>query len=111
MNQQFDQFQKLGKDNVEAAIKAFGAVSQGVQAIGVEAADYAKKSFETSTATFEKLVGAKTLDKAVEIQTEYLKGAYESFVAQSTKMGELFAGLAKDVAKPYEAFVKAPVAK
>jgi hypothetical protein len=111
MNQQFDQFQKLGKDNVDAAMKAFGAVSQGVQAISVEAADYAKKSFEHSTATIEKLVGVKTLDKAVEIQIEYVKGAYETFVAQATKMGELFANVAKEAAKPYEAFVKVPVAK
>ena len=83
--------QKFGKDNVDAALKSFGAVSKGAQAIAVEAADYAKKSFEQCTATLEKLVGAKTLDKAIEIQTDYLKSAYEGFVAQSTKIGELYA--------------------
>ena len=90
MIQQFDQFQKFGQDNMDAAIKTLGAVSKGAQAIAVETADYAKKSFEQSTATFEKLVGAETLDKAIEIQTDYLKSAYEGFVAQSTKMGELY---------------------
>ncbi len=109
--QQFDNIQKLGKDNFDAALKTFGAVSKGAQTIAVETADYAKKSFENSTATLEKLVGAKTLDKAIEIQTEYVKTAYEGFVAQSTKLGELYANLAKEAFKPYEGLVAKPAAK
>jgi hypothetical protein len=99
---QFDQIQKLGKDNADAALKSFGAVSKGAQAIAVESADFAKKSFEQGTATIEKLIGAKTVEKAIEIQTDYVRSAYEGMVAQSTKIGELYASLAKDVFKPYE---------
>jgi hypothetical protein len=99
---QFDQIQKLGKDNADAALKSFGAVSKGAQAIAIESADFAKKSFEQGTATIEKLVGAKTLDKAIEIQADYVRSAYEGVVAQTTKIGELYASLAKDVFKPYE---------
>jgi phasin family protein len=109
--QQFDQIQKFGQENVDAAMKAFGTVSKGAQAIAVETADYAKKSFEQSTATLEKLLGTKTLDKAIEVQTDYMKSAYEGFMAQSTKLGELYANLAKDAFKPYEGLVaKATVA-
>jgi hypothetical protein len=105
MVQQFDQFQKFGQDNVDAALKTFGAVSKAAQAIAVETADYAKKSFEHGSATLEKLVGAKTLDKAIEIHSDYLKSAYEGFVAQSTKVGELYADVAKEAFKPFEAIV------
>ncbi|GGK39947.1 phasin family protein [Salinarimonas ramus] len=111
MMNQFDDFQKLGKDNMDSAMKAFGAMSMGAQQIAVESADYAKKSFEHSTATLEKLVGAKTLDKAIEIQTDYMKSAYESAVAQSTKMGELYANLMKDAFKPVEAMMAKPAGK
>ena len=58
MMQQIDQIQKLGKDNVDAALKSFGVVSKGAQAIAVETADFAKTSFEQTSATFEKLAGA-----------------------------------------------------
>jgi len=105
MIQNFETIQKLGKDSADAALKTFGAMSKGTQAITVETADYAKKAFEQGTATVEKLVGAKTLDKAVEIQTAYLRSAYEGFVAQSTKIGELYANLAKEALKPYEGLV------
>ena len=105
MIQKLDQIQKFGKDNADTALKTFGLVSKGAQAIAVESADFAKKSFEQSTATFEKLVGAKSLEKAIEIQTDYVRSAYEGLVAQSTKMGELYAGLVRDAFKPFETFV------
>jgi hypothetical protein len=98
----FDDLQKLGKDNVDVALKQFGAVSQGFQAIATEVADYSKKSFEDSTAAFEKMMGAKSIEKAIEIQSAYVKTAYEGFIAQATKLGELYTGLAKESYKPFE---------
>ena len=102
MLENFETFQKIGKDNVDVALKSFGAVSKNMQAIAVEVADYSKKSFEQGTAAFEKLVGAKSLDKAIEVQTDYLKHSYEGFVAEATKLGELYADLAKETYKPLE---------
>ena len=86
MLKNFDELQKLSKDNMDAAMKSFGALSKGVQAIAVEVADYSKKSFEEGSAAAEKMFGAKTLDKAIEIQSDYAKQAYEGFVAGATKI-------------------------
>ena len=69
-----------------------------------EATEFTKKSIETGSATVEKLVSAKSLEKAIEIQTDYAKTAYEGFVAQATKIGELYADLAKETYKPFEAY-------
>jgi len=112
MLKNFDEFQKYGKDNMDATMKAWGQLSKGVQAIAAETADYSKKSFEEGSAAMEKLFGAKSLEKAIEIQSAYAKSAYEGFVAQATKMGELYADLAKESCKPFESFVaKATPAK
>jgi hypothetical protein len=105
MLKNFDDVQKLSKDNLDTAMKSFGAVSKSMQAIAVEVADYSKKSFEESSATFEKLLGAKSLEKAIEIQSAYAKSAYEGFVAGATRIGELYADLAKETYKPFEAAV------
>src|ERR1700687_5464802 len=102
MLKNFDDIQKYSKDNLDATVKAWGQVSKGVQAIATETADYSKKSFEEGSAALEKLFGAKSLEKAIEIQTAYAKTAYEGFVAQATKMGELYADLAKESCKPFE---------
>jgi len=102
MLKNFEDFQKLGKDNVDVAMKQFGTVSKGWQAIATEFADYSKKSFEDGSAALERLFGAKTLDKAIEVQSEYVKAAYEGFVAEATKIGELYTDLAKESYKPLE---------
>jgi phasin family protein len=101
----FDDFQKLGKDNMDVCMKQFGTVSKGWQAIATEFADYSKKSFEEGTATLEKLLGAKSLEKAIEIQSAYAKSAYETFVAEATKMSELYTDLAKESYKPLEGMI------
>jgi len=102
MLKNFEDFQKLGKDNVDTCMKQFGTVSKGWQAIATEFADYSKKSFEDGSAALEKLFGAKTLEKAIEVQSDYVKTTYEGFVAEATKLGELYTDLAKETYKPYE---------
>ncbi|GLK55607.1 phasin family protein [Methylopila capsulata] len=102
MNANFDDVQKISKENVDVALKSFGAVSKGFQAIAVEVADYSKKSFEDSTGFVEKFFGVKTLDKAIELQTDYVKSSYETYVSRMTKIGELYADLAKESYKPIE---------
>ncbi len=105
MLKNFDDVQKYGKEHMDSTMKAWGQVSKGVQAIAAETADYSKRSFEEGSAALEKLLGAKSLEKAIEIQTAYAKTAYEGFVAQATKMGELYADLAKETYRPFETFV------
>ena len=97
-----DDVQKLGKDNMDATMRSFGVFSKSLQAITVEIADFSKKVFEQSTAATEKLMGAKSLEKAIEVQTDYAKSSYETFVAEATKLGELYADLAKEAYKPFE---------
>jgi hypothetical protein len=112
MLKNFEDFQKYGKENMDTTLKAWGQMSRGVQAIAAETADYSKRSFEEGSAALEKLLGAKSFEKAMEIQTAYAKTAYEGFVAQATKLGELYADIAKESYKPFETFVaKTPVAK
>jgi phasin family protein len=68
-------------------------------------ADYSKKSFEEGTAALEKLFGVKSIEKAIELQTEYAKTAYEGFVAEATKIGEMYSSLAKESYKPFESMM------
>jgi phasin family protein len=102
MDMTTDQMQKLGKDSMDMAMASLGAWTKKAQTIATEVADYSKKSLEDSAAAWEKLIGAKSLEKAMEVQKEYLKSSYEDFVAQSTKLSELYAGLAKEAYKPFE---------
>lgn len=107
MFKNMEDFQQFSKDQLDAATVTATTLSKGAQQIAVEATDYSKKSLESSTAFLEKLLGAKSLDKAMEIQSAYAKSSYESFVAQATRMGEIYANMTKEAFKPMEsAFAK-----
>lgn len=103
----FDDANKKSKEAVDTFVKSYATVAQGFQAIATETADYSKKSFENNIAHIEKLSGVKNVEAAVELQTAFVKSAYEGFVAEATKLSEMYADLAKGTYKSYEA----PVAK
>lgn len=104
----FDDASKYGKDAMENMLKSYSVMAQGMQTLTTEATDYSKKSYEENAAVIEQLFGAKTLEKAFEIQSEYAKSSYEGFVAQATKMSEIYADTARKAYKPYEAVAAAP---
>jgi hypothetical protein len=104
MVKDFEDVQKLGKDNMDVTLRSLGAVSKSAQAIAAEVTDYSKKSFEQGTQAMERLFSVKSLDKAIEVQTDYAKTAYEGFVAQASKLGTLYAELAKETYKPLEGY-------
>src|SRR5579875_1584031 len=103
MFKNLEDIQQFSKDQLDAATVTATTLSKGVQQIAVEATDYSKKSLESTTAFFEKLLGAKSLDKAIELQTEYAKSTYETFIAQATKFGEIYTNITKEAFKPVEA--------
>lgn len=105
MPQPFEDANKLGKDFLDANLKSLAALSKSLQSIAVETGEYTKKSFETGSAALEKLFSAKSLDKAFEIQTDFAKQAYEGFVAEATRLGELYTETARDACKPFEGLV------
>ncbi len=54
----------------------------------------------TGAEVVEKLLGAKTVETAIQIQSEYAKSAYEGFVAKSTKINEILVKVAGEAMKP-----------
>ena len=99
----FDDMQKTSKANLDATMHSLEGVTKATQAIATEIADYSKRSFENGAKTMENLLGVKSLDKPIEVQSEYAKAAYEGYVAHASKLGQLYTNLAKEAFNPYEA--------
>lgn len=97
-----DEVQKLGRGQMEGALESFAAVTRGMHAIAAEAADHSKSSLEAGTAAFERLLEARTLTSAAEIQRDYAKASFDGLVAYGRKVSELVADTAMQALKPYE---------
>jgi len=105
MEQTFEQAGRLGKEFADTSLHSISVMANGMQTIASEAADYSRKSFETNSRAMEQIVSAKSPEKALEIQAGLVKTAYEGFVAQATRMSELYADMAKEIYKPFESVV------
>ena len=105
MTQTFGDAGRCRKGFLDSGFESLTAMRLDAQAIANEASNYAKSVFEACAAAAEKLASAKSVVMVVEIQTAYAKQAYESFVAEATKMGELYADMAKDAYRPFERIV------
>jgi hypothetical protein len=97
-----EEFQKVSKDGFDAAVRSFGEVNKGFQAIAAKVTDYSKKAFEDGTRTFEQLLGAKSVEQAIEIQSQFAKKAYDTYIAEMSKLGEMYVAIARDAYKPLE---------
>ena len=97
-----EEFQRAGKDGFEASVRSLGEVSKGFQAIAATVVDYSKKSFEDGTRAFEQLMGAKSFEQVWEIQSQYAKKAFDAYLAQASKVGEMYADLARSAYLPVE---------
>jgi hypothetical protein len=95
-------FQKAAEGGVAAASRSFGEATRGFQAIAAEIMDYSKKAFDDAMRTWQQLIGVKSVEQAVEIQSQYAKRVYDNHMAELSKLGEMYAGLAKDASKPLE---------
>ncbi len=84
-----------------SAVAAADNFPISIQTIANAYSDYTRKSLEETTSFVEKLTGVRSLDKAIEIQAEFAKQAYETFVAESQKICELYSELAKQIFKPF----------
>ena len=79
-----------------------------MQTIASAYGDYTRRSLEETRSFVEKLKGAKSLDKAVEVQTEFAHHAFEIFVGSSRKIYGLHKELARQTLKPLERLMNKP---
>jgi phasin family protein len=100
-----EQMQQATKEQSDAAMASAHTVAASVQAITAAYSDYTKKALADGSEFVTKLASLKSPTDVMALQSEYAKTAYESFVAESKKIAELYADLAKQAYKPLEGLV------
>ena len=98
----FEDTSAYGKEAMDSMLSSYATAAKGFQAIAAETADYSKKSFEANVSHMEKLMGVRSMEAAIEMQTSFAKSAVESYMSEMSKLGSMYAEIAKDVYKPME---------
>jgi len=103
----YDQFLGYGKETVEAYAKAANVAAKGAETLHNEIFAYSKQSMEDTIAQTKALMATKSVHEAFELQADFAKTAFETYVSQMTKFSEIFVSTTKDSFAPIQGRVQA----
>ena len=98
----YDAVLGYGKDTAEAVMKSATVAGKGVETLNNELYAYSKQSLEDSITATKAIMGSKSLHEAFEYQSDFAKSAFESYISEVTKFGELFTATTKDSFAPLQ---------
>ena len=98
----YDAVLGYGKDTAEAVMKSATVAGKGVETLNSEIYAYSKQSLEDSITATKAIMGSKSLHEAFEYQSDFAKSAFESYISEVTKFGELFTATTKDSFAPLQ---------
>ena len=96
----FEDMNEFVKGNVEAMMESSKIAAKGFETIGQDAAEYSRKSFEGATAAMKQFASVKSPTELFKLQGDYMRSAFDSLVAETSKNTEAMLKLAGDVAQP-----------
>lgn len=94
---------QFGQENVEAVVASSKVVAKAAEEMNAEILAFSKKSYEDSMAAAKEFTSVKSMSELFEKQTEFAKVSFEGFVAEATKLNEMYSSAAKDAFEPINA--------
>jgi phasin family protein len=102
---------EFAKGNVEALVESGKIAAKGLETMGQDAAEYSRKSFENATATLKSMSAVKSPADFFKLQSDYVRTAFDSMVAETSKNTEAMIKLAGDAAQPISSRLAVAVEK
>ena len=105
----FSDLNAHSKKNFEAMVASMTAATKGAETLGAHAVAFSKKAVESQVAAAKTLAGAKSVQEVIELQTGFAKTAFETYIAEVSKIAETVAAAVKESAAPINQRVTAVV--
>jgi phasin family protein len=111
MQKASDTLEELGKDNYDAMVRSYGyemivrsygELNKTFQTIAERWTDFSKQSFEDAIRAWQQMIRAKSPDQLLQIQSEYAKKAYDNWMAEVSKLDDMYSSVARDGYEPVE---------
>ncbi|MBW3560426.1 MAG: TIGR01841 family phasin, partial [Proteobacteria bacterium] len=86
--------------NLEAVVQSVTAATKGAESIGSQAMTYGRSSLEQGAEAARALTAARSVQEAVELQTNYARTALEGYLNELNRMSETVANSVKESLAP-----------
>jgi phasin family protein len=96
----FDELAAFNKGNLDAFLAASTAAAKGFESLSQQLIAYNQKTVEAGIASTKALLGCKTMQDLVEVQTDLTRKGFDEWLAEGTKLSELTVQVANQAAEP-----------
>ncbi|MBE90869.1 MAG: hypothetical protein CMM76_15690 [Rhodospirillaceae bacterium] len=108
----YEEYTAMNQNFYSVFIKSSGLFAKGAEEVSKAYFDYVKETAESGIEATKAVLVAKTVNDALDVQTVYAKQAFDTLMAEGTKIGELSVKVANESFDPIkgqiqEAFEKA----
>ena len=107
----FDEMASFNKQTVDAMMQSANAASKSFESVSAELLAFQKQSIEDMMAATKATMASRSMQEIIEINTDFAKSAFDSYVGQMTKLGDLVSSAAKETFEPLNTQVSAFVEK
>jgi phasin family protein len=101
----FGDLASAGRENFDAFLKASTIVTAGYGAIGQAWLEYSRQALEQNAESAKEMLAAKSAQDIVELQSDWAKGAFEGYVAETTKLSEMAVKTVNEAVAPIQSRV------
>lgn len=105
----YDQLAAFNKATVEAFVQTANATAKGIEAINSEALAFSRQTIEESVEAAKAAFGSKSIQELIELQSDFTKTTFDSYVGQMAKMGDMVTNITKEAVEPLSSRVAALV--
>lgn len=105
----YDDVVAFNQNNIDAFVASSTVFAKGFEQLTKQYVAFASESFEDAVEASKKIVAAKSVNEAVDLQTKIAKNSWEKVVAEGQKITDISTGIFKEASAPISDRVQATV--
>jgi len=96
----YSQFAEFNRQAIDAILESANVATKGIESLNSEAVAFSKQSVEDGVAVAKAALAARNVQELMEIQSDFAKSAFDSYLGQMNRVADLMAETTKEVVAP-----------
>ena len=107
----YEDLSQSGKDNVEAVVKSTQILAKAAEELSKAINTFTQSSIEMNMHAGQALLGIKSLQDLVEVQSELARNSMDHFIAESSKISDMTVKVANEAMEPIQTRINITIEK
>jgi len=103
----YEDFMGFSKDTAEAYLRAANVAGKGFETLHSEIFAFTKQSVDDSLAATRAVLGSKSVQEAIEHQTDFARSAFDTYVGEVNRLNEIVLSTTKQAFEPIQGRIQA----